>query len=110
MKNFKMYTYDHIGIPTKVKRPGMIYYPEYKVWTSDYEKCEFRIEWIFFEEGSEAPIMIRTIPHVCFIVKDIHRAVHGRKILLEPTHLENYLMAFIEHDGGPVEFLQMDKA
>jgi hypothetical protein len=35
--------YDHFGVPVKDKRPGMIYYPEYKVWCSDYEKDPFRI-------------------------------------------------------------------
>ena len=98
--------YDHIGIPTCSQKNGMIYYPEWKVWTSDYEKNPYRIEWVFFEKESPLHPIIQTIPHVCFIVKDIKRMMEGKKVLLPVTYYQNYYMAFIEDDGAPVEFLQ----
>ena len=98
--------YDHIGIPTKHRREGMIYFPEYKVWTSDYEKSEFRIEWVFFEKESPLHPLIQSVPHVSFLVADIRKAVLGKKILLAPVKYQGYWMAFIEDDGAPVEFIQ----
>jgi len=98
--------YDHIGIPTKTRKEGMIYFPEYKVWTNDYEKTPYRIEWLFCEKGSPLHPLIQNSPHIAFLVDDIHKAVKGKKILMEPIQYQNYWMAFIEEDGVPVEFIQ----
>ncbi len=100
------FEFDHFGVPVKEKREGMIHFPDYKVWCSDYGKDPYRIERIFFEEGCEMHALIQSIPHVCFLVKDIYVAVRGKKILLEPVYYQGYYMAFIEDDGVPVEFLQ----
>lgn len=100
------YKYDHFGVPVRQKREGMIYYPEYKVWCSDYEKDPYRIEWVFFEEGNPFNRLIQTVSHVCFLVKDIEKAVFGKKLLLKPTSYQEYKMAFIEENGIPIEFIQ----
>ena len=100
------YIYDHVGVPVKRKRRGMVYYPEYKVWCSKYEKDRHRIEWIYFEKGSPMHRLIRSKTHVCFVVSDIKKAVRGKKILLKPTLYQDYYMAFIEVDGLPIEFFQ----
>lgn len=97
--------YDHFGIPIKEKLDGMIYYPEYKVWHTNYELDPYRIEWIYFEPQSPMHPLIQTVPHVCFQVKDIEKAVHGKKILLKPVLYEGVWMAFIEERGTPLEFL-----
>lgn len=101
------YKYDHFGVPSKEKYEGMLYFPEFKVWCSNYEKDPYRIEWIFFEKGSPFHPLIQTVSHVCFIVADIEKAVHGKKILLKPTPYQGYQMAFIENGGVPIEFIQM---
>lgn len=100
------YKYDHFGVPTKTKREGMVHFPEYGVWCSDFEKDPYRIEWIFFEKGSPMHPLIQSVPHVCFLVKDIERAVRGKKLLMAPVAIEGHMMAFIEEDGVPIEFLQ----
>lgn len=100
------YKYDHFGVPVKQKRKDMVYFSEYKVWCSDYEKDPYRIEWIFFENGSHFHPLIQTVPHVCFLVKDVEKAVFGKTFLLKPTHFQGYQMAFIEEDGVPIEFIQ----
>lgn len=100
------YQYDHFGVPTKYKLEGMIYYPEYKVWCSDYERDPMRIEWIFFEKECKMPSLIQNIPHVCFIVPDIQKAVRNKKILLEPIFFQDRFMTFIEENGVAIEFFQ----
>lgn len=104
------YRYDHFGVPVKEKQKGMIYFPEYRVWCSEYEKDPLRIEWIYFEKESEMHPLIQTIPHVCFLVDDIQKAVHEKKLLLKPTLYQGYWMAFIEEKGVPIEFMQQPES
>jgi hypothetical protein len=101
------YIFDHFGVPVLQKREGMRYFPEFKVWCSDYEKDPYRIEWIFFEKGNAFHSLIQTHPHVCFLVKDIETAIRDKKILLKPTHYQSYSLAFIEEKGVPIEFIQL---
>jgi hypothetical protein len=100
------YKFEHFGVPTGEKLEGMIHYPEYRVWCTDYEKDPYRIEWMYFEEGCPMHPLIQTASHVCYIVEDIHKAVKGKKMLMKPTLYQNYWMAFIEERGVPLEFLQ----
>ena len=100
------YDYEHFGVPISHKRDGMIYYPEFKVWCSDYEKDPYRIEWIFFEKGTPLHPLIQTVPHVCFLVKDLEKTVHGKKLLLKPMAYHDHYLAFIEENGVPIEFMQ----
>ena len=44
------YIYDHFGVPTEKKREGMIHFPDYLVWCSNYEQDLYLIEWIYFEK------------------------------------------------------------
>ena len=100
------YQYDHFGVPVKEKQAGMIYFPEYQVWSSDYEKDPYRVEWLFFEKDSHLHPLIQSVPHVCFLVKDIHAVVQGKKLLLAPVYYQGYHMAFVEEKGVPIEFIQ----
>jgi hypothetical protein len=100
------YKFDHFGVPVSRKKRGMIHYPEYKVWCSDYEKDPLRIEWIYFEKGTPLHPLLRKIPHVCYLVDDIKKAVRGKKILMKPVSYQGYWMAFVVIDQTPVEFIQ----
>jgi len=98
--------YDHFGVPVKKREEGMIHFPEFKVWCTDYEKDPYRIERIFFEEGTPLHPLIQSVPHVCFKVKEIKEAVYNKKLLLKPIFYQGYWMAFIEEKGIPIEFIQ----
>lgn len=50
--------------------------------------------------------LIQRVAHVGFIVKDIQKAVEGKKILLHPVYYQGIHMAFIEEEGVPIEFIQ----
>jgi len=102
----KTIQYEHFGVPVKEKRPGMLYAPEFKVWYSDYEKHEYRIEWVYFEKGSPLHPLIQSVQHVCFVVPDIEKAVRGKNVLLPPTFHHDLTFAFIETEGAVVEFFQ----
>lgn len=103
----KKLQYHHLGIPTKDPIPGEIYLKDYKLFHFGYEKSEYGIEWMRYEADCELPEIVKTIPHVAFEVEDILEAIKGKKVIIEPNSpSEGYIVAFIEENGAPIEFIQ----
>ena len=101
--------YHHIGIPTAVERDGEVFLPQFGMHVVPYDTNPFGIEWIRYEPDSPIPELVRTVPHVAFVVDDLDRALEGREILIEPNSpSEGVTVAFIIDNGAPVEFLQYD--
>jgi hypothetical protein len=106
MKGLK---YHHLGIPTDVPREGEQYLEQFKMYVSGYEDSPYGIEWMRFEPGCPLPELVQTVPHIAFEVDNLAEAIAGEEILIEPNSpSEGVLVAFIVHDGAPVEFLQID--
>lgn len=103
-----MLRYHHIGIPTQEARPGERYLPEYGMYVSGYEESPFGIEWMRFEAGSPIPALVQQVPHVAFEVENLEEALVGEEILIAPNSPSpGTRVAFIVHDGAPVEFIEM---
>lgn len=101
--------YHHIGIPTEVRREGEVYLERFKMWASGFDSSPYGVEWLRFEPDSPLPELVRTVPHVAFAVDDLEEALVGQEVLIEPNRpSEGLTVAFIVHDGAPVEFLQFD--
>jgi hypothetical protein len=102
--------YHHLGIPTKKKKKGEVYLKDYKVYYSGYEKSEYGIEWMRYGYDCRLPEIVKTIPHVAFEVDDIYEAIKGKKVIIEPNSpSEGNIVAFIEENGAPIEFIQINK-
>ena len=102
--------YHHMGIPTTQPRSGEAYLEMLKVHATAFDANEYGIEWLRFDADSPMPMLIQQVPHVAFEVDDLDAAVKGKKILLAPNEpMPGLRIAFIEHDGAPVEFLQFKK-
>lgn len=109
MKNDK-YKYHHLGIPTKKSIPGEVYLKDYKVYHYGYEKSEFGIEWMRYEDDCPLPEIVKTMPHIAFEVDDIYEEIKDRKVIIEPNSpSEGNIVAFIEENGAPIEFIQIKK-
>jgi hypothetical protein len=105
-----MLKYDHIGIPTKVKKTGEKYLPAFKLYTCGYEDSLYKIEWMRFEDDCPLPEIVKTIPHVAFVVDNLSEAIKGKKILIEPNCPSGGVqVAFIEENGAPVELMEYNK-
>lgn len=101
--------YHHVGIPTTEHRPGETYLERFKVYVAGYETSPFGIEWMRFEPDSPLPELVKTVPHVAFEVDDLDAALAGHEILIAPNSpSQGVRVAFIVHDGAPVEFLEFD--
>ncbi|MCX6305268.1 MAG: hypothetical protein NT040_09880 [Bacteroidetes bacterium] len=107
MKTKNRLKYHHIGIPTSKPVAGEVYLPAFKFFHAGYAESEYGIEWMRFDNDCDLPEIIKTLPHVAFEVDDIYEAIRGKKVIVEPNSpSEGNIVAFIEENGAPVEFIQ----
>jgi len=63
-----------------------------------------------FESHCAVPEIVKTVPHVAFVVDDLDTALEGKQILIEPNSPSpGVRVAFIIDDGAPVEILEFAK-
>lgn len=100
--------YHHIGIPTSKSINGEVYLKDYKVYHYGYDRSEYGIEWMRYEQDCQLPEIVKTVPHVAFEVEDIYEAIKDKKVIFEPNSPSKWIIvAFIEENGAPVEFIQI---
>lgn len=110
LKKKKGLRYHHIGIPTDVPRENEEYLEKFKMYDSGYEKSPYGVEWMRFEPDSPLPELVKTVPHVAFVVDDLQATIDGKDILIKPNSPTNgVIVAFIVDNGAPIEFLQFEK-
>jgi len=101
--------YHHVGIPTQVPREDEVYLERFKMFVSGFETSRFGVEWIRFEADAPFPEIVKTIPHVAFVVDDLEEAIAGREILIHPNSpSQGVKVAFVVENGAPIEFLEFD--
>jgi hypothetical protein len=82
--------------------------PQFKVYVSGYETSPYQIEWMRFEQDSPLPELVKAVPHVAFEVDDLDAAIAGQEVLIPPNSpSEGVRVAFIIHNGAPVELLEI---
>lgn len=99
--------FDHIGIPVTGTFEGEIDLPHLKMTVSDHRNNAYGIQWQRYWEGAPYPDLVKTVPHVAFIVSDLEAELQGKKVIIEPNSPSAGLtVAFIEINGAPVELMQ----
>jgi len=99
--------YHHLGIPTDVPQPEESYLEKFKLYCTDHENNPFGIQWMRYEPECPLPELVKRLPHMAFVVEDLQQALIGYKVIIEPNSpSEGILVAFIECNGAPIEFLQ----
>ena len=110
MKRKLKLKYHHLGIPTDKPFSGEVYLKHYKIYHYGYDKSEYGIEWMRYEKDCPLPEIVKTLPHIAFEVDDINKAIKGKKVIIEPNSpSEGNIVAFIEENGAPIEFIQIKK-
>jgi len=100
--------FHHLGVPTEKQQEGEEYLEGGKVFYTDPEASEYRIEWLRFEPDSPMPEELRTRTHLAFLVDDLAAAIEGKNVLIEPFEVfEGLTIAFIMEDTQPVELMKM---
>jgi hypothetical protein len=101
--------YHHVGIPTDRALPEADRIPGQNLYASGYEQSPYGIEWMKFDPDCALPELVRTVPHVAFVVDDLKAAIVGKEVLIAPNSpADGLTVAFIVDNGAPVEFLQFD--
>lgn len=101
--------YHHIGIPTQIPRDGEVYLERFKMYASGFETSKFGVEWLRFDADAPFPDLVKTVPHVAFVVNDLEAAIAGKELLIQPNSpSEGVTVAFIVDNGAPIELLQFD--
>lgn len=102
--------YHHVGIPTDRPLPPEDYSEEHKTYASEYIESPYGVEWMKFDPDCPVPELVKTVPHVAFVVDDLKAAIAGKEILIQPNSpTEGVTVAFIVDHGAPIEFLQFDR-
>lgn len=101
--------FHHLGIPTARPLPEDGYIAAFKMYASGYDQSPYGVEWMKFDPGCPLPELVKTVPHIAFVVDDLEAAIAGREVLIPPTSPSpGVTVAFIVHNGAPVEFLRFD--
>lgn len=100
--------FHHVGVPVDEKLPNMKHLEHLKFWVTGYDSSPYKYEWMYFDEDCDLPELVKTVPHVCFEVDDLDAALKGQEIIIAPTSpILELRVAFIVHDGAPIELLQI---
>lgn len=108
MNNKKIkYKYHHIGIPTNKPQKNERFSTLFKMYTSDAENSEFKVQYHRYEKDSPLPEILKKNPHVAFKVKNLDEYIKNKKVILEPYYpLEGFKVAIIEDGGIPIELIE----
>jgi len=102
-----MKIFHHIGMPTEEVQEGETFVEDTRVWVTRPEKHPMRVEFLRFEPDTPLSGPLRDMPHVAFRVDDIHAALEGEEIILEPfAPMEGLQVAFFMKDGAVFEYMQ----
>ena len=74
-----MRDFDHIGLPTDVKRPNEMWVESTRVWVTSPTDSPDMIEYLRYEPDSPVTGPLREKPHVAFRVEDLEWEIEGRK-------------------------------
>lgn len=105
--------FHHLGIPTATKLPGERYVSHLKFHVSGFSTSPFGIEWMRFDDDSPFDGLIKTVPHLAFVVDDLEYELVTRnlKVITQTNSpAEGIKVAMIEHNGAPIELMEFDKS
>jgi hypothetical protein len=108
MPQFARARFDHVGVVTDEPKPDESWVEATRVWVTSPRAHPYNVEWLRFEPDSPVTGPLRTQPHVAYRVDDVHEAVKGHEVLLEPFDVGGGFLtvAFVDVGGAIVEFMQ----
>ncbi len=98
----------HIGIPITTKKPGMVYNEDMKLWMSDPDDYDYKIEYLKFEEGTPFPEILHKNPHVAYRVDDLEKYMEDAdQVIFGPAAAsETARLAFVIKDDAILELYE----
>jgi hypothetical protein len=76
-----------------------------------FDTSPYGIEWMRFDPHCPVPDIVKTVPHLAFVVDDLDAALEGKVVLIAPNAPSHGVrVAFILDDGAPVELMEFEDA
>lgn len=101
--------FHHLGIPTDKPIPGERYIPHLKIYVSGFNDSPYGVEWMRFDDDCGFHELIKTVPHLAFVVEDIVEAIKGKEMLTEiNSPMEGLKVAMIADNGAPIELMEFE--
>jgi hypothetical protein len=99
----------HVGIPVTTRKPGMAYVEDLKLWMSDPEEYDFKIEYLKFEEGTPFPEIMHHNPHIAYEVDAAQPYIdEAERVLIGPMPLDDKTtITFIVKDDTIFELYEI---
>ena len=99
--------FNHVGIPVTDSFEGEIDLPHLKMTVSDHENNPYGIQWQRYWKDAPYPELVKTVPHVAFVVDNLDAELKGKTVIIQPNSPSDGLrVAFIEVNGAPVELME----
>ena len=68
----------------------------------------YGVEWMRLDTHCQVPEIVKTVPHLAFVVDNLDTALQGKQILIPPNSPSpGVRVAFILDDGAPIELLEL---
>lgn len=101
--------YLHIGIPITNRKPGMVYHEGMKLWMSDPNDYDYKIEYLKFEEGGPFPEIMHKNPHIAYKVDNMEAYLDDAdEVIFGPVdNPDGSRIAFIIKDNAIIELLKI---
>ena len=102
-----MMKFNHVGIPISGAFEGEIDIPHLKMTVSDHQNNPYGIQWQRYWKDAPYPELVKTVPHVAFVVDNLDKGLEDKVVIIEPNSpSEGLRVAFIEVNGAPVELME----
>ena len=102
--------YHHLGIPVKEPIPGEKHIPHLGLYVKGFDTSPFGIELMRFEENCPFDEIIKTMPHIAFVVPDLKEAIKDFEVIAEPNSpMDGVKVAMIKLNGVPIELMEFEK-
>ena len=102
--------YHHLGIPVKEPIPGERYIPHLGLYVKGFNTSPFGIELMRFEEDCPFDEIIKTMPHIAFVMPDLKEAIKDFEVIAEPNSpMDGVKVAMIKLNGVPKEMMEFEK-
>jgi hypothetical protein len=104
------FNYHSVWQPRKTVHVKDVHLEKLKMYAAQYEN-DYGIGWVRYYDDAPYPDIVKNIAHVVYEVDEIETAMEGRTIIIPSNNPDAGLwVGFIEVDGAPVEFIQIDRA
>lgn len=98
----------HVGVPVAEKLPNMKHIEGKRLWVTDSEESDFKIEYLKYEEGTPYPDELHHRFHVGYQVDDLDFFLaKGDRVICGPlATAAGGRVAFVEKDGVAIELFE----